>query len=122
MECIYCGKDASDVTDSRKRNFIGIDTTYRRRECRICKKRFSTYEMPKALAEKQMANFMMYLVGSMKEYCSKKETCKRCAYKCLCKGIERLTLAPDDAEKLARYLMSTNRVEGQKRGRPCLEN
>ena len=42
MKCIYCGSDATKVTDKRE----SPDGTRRRRECLKCQKRFTTYERP----------------------------------------------------------------------------
>lgn len=42
MKCIFCGSDATKVTDKRE----APDGTRRRRECLKCKKRFTTYERP----------------------------------------------------------------------------
>ncbi|MBL7059333.1 transcriptional repressor NrdR [Candidatus Pacearchaeota archaeon] len=40
MECIYCSHNKTKVTDKRP----SPDGTRRRRECKKCKKRFTTYE------------------------------------------------------------------------------
>ena len=42
MKCPYCGKDNTRVLDSRPAD--EGDSIRRRRECDICKKRFTTYE------------------------------------------------------------------------------
>ena len=42
MKCIFCGSDATKVTDKRE----SPDGTRRRRECLKCSKRFTTYEKP----------------------------------------------------------------------------
>ena len=42
MKCIFCGSDATKVTDKRE----SPDGTRRRRECLKCNKRFTTYEKP----------------------------------------------------------------------------
>ncbi len=42
MKCIFCGSDATKVTDKRE----SPEGTRRRRECLKCKKRFTTYERP----------------------------------------------------------------------------
>jgi transcriptional repressor NrdR len=42
MQCPYCKQADSRVTDSRLA--AGGTTTWRRRECETCKKRFTTYE------------------------------------------------------------------------------
>jgi len=42
MKCIFCGSDATKVTDKRE----SPEGTRRRRECLKCNKRFTTYEKP----------------------------------------------------------------------------
>ena len=42
MKCIFCGSDATKVTDKRE----SPEGTRRRRECLKCSKRFTTYEKP----------------------------------------------------------------------------
>jgi transcriptional repressor NrdR len=42
MKCPYCGGQDSDVVETR--DCDDFTTTRRRRECRQCKKRFTTYE------------------------------------------------------------------------------
>ena len=42
MKCIFCGSDATKVTDKRE----SPDGIRRRRECLKCSKRFTTYEKP----------------------------------------------------------------------------
>lgn len=42
MRCPYCKNDDTDVIDSRE--VMEKEVTRRRRECRDCKKRFTTYE------------------------------------------------------------------------------
>lgn len=44
MKCIYCGGE-THVTDKRE----SPDGTRRRRECKKCKKRFTTYEKPETI-------------------------------------------------------------------------
>ena len=45
MKCIFCGAD-THVTDKRE----SPDGTRRRRECKKCKKRFTSYERPEKKA------------------------------------------------------------------------
>ncbi len=42
MKCPYCGKDQSEVIETRDNE--DLSATRRRRECTGCKKRFTTYE------------------------------------------------------------------------------
>ncbi|MCU0492270.1 MAG: transcriptional regulator NrdR, partial [Chloroflexaceae bacterium] len=42
MRCPYCSNQETDVLDSRKLN--DGDTIRRRRKCRVCERRFTTYE------------------------------------------------------------------------------
>lgn len=42
MKCPYCGKDQSEVIETRDND--DLSATRRRRECIDCKKRFTTYE------------------------------------------------------------------------------
>ncbi|MBI3385168.1 transcriptional repressor NrdR [Candidatus Gottesmanbacteria bacterium] len=42
MKCPYCGKDQSEVIETRDND--DLSATRRRRECTDCKKRFTTYE------------------------------------------------------------------------------
>lgn len=47
MRCPYCSSDKTRVVDSRD---VGeLEITRRRRECRKCKKRFTTYERVEAI-------------------------------------------------------------------------
>jgi transcriptional repressor NrdR len=45
MECIYCGNDNSRVVDTRDTD----DSIRRRRECKNCGRRFTTYETAESL-------------------------------------------------------------------------
>lgn len=42
MKCPYCGSNENDVVETRDSE--DLDTIRRRRECRKCQKRFTTYE------------------------------------------------------------------------------
>jgi len=44
MQCPFCGQDSDKVVDSRSSE--GGRTVRRRRECRSCGKRYTTYERP----------------------------------------------------------------------------
>lgn len=44
MKCPFCGKSNTRVVDSR--DLAAGSSIRRRRECRVCRKRFTTYERP----------------------------------------------------------------------------
>lgn len=48
MKCIYCSAEETEVADSRK---VG-DTIRRRRECKKCGTRFTTYEVHRSQHQK----------------------------------------------------------------------
>ena len=54
MRCPYCGEIEDRVVDSRESR--GSETIRRRRECLICKRRFTTYEKVEEIAFKVVKN------------------------------------------------------------------
>jgi transcriptional regulator NrdR family protein len=46
MKCAECGSFALGVTDSRPAKFMNLDVVRRRRECRDCKSRATSIEIP----------------------------------------------------------------------------
>lgn len=51
VECPECGHKKGVVKDSRQRKAVGMVTMIRRRECLGCGHRFTTYELPAAVAK-----------------------------------------------------------------------
>ena len=54
MRCPFCGKSDDRVVDSRENR--DSDTIRRRRECLVCKRRFTTYEKVEQIALKVVKN------------------------------------------------------------------